>query len=243
MIALETRNLVRRFGGVTAVDDLRLQVRAGEIRCLIGPNGAGKSTVLAMLAGHLRPTAGAILFANRDISALPAYWRARHGIGVKFQVPSIFPALSVRQNLKIAKQRRLTGPELGISVDATLRTLKLAHRADDLAQELSHGEKQWLELGLALAVSPTLLLLDEPTAGMTPAETAATGELLKSLNSDGMTIVAVEHDMAFVRQIAHSVTVLNLGRHFAEGSVDQILESSAVLDLYLGRQNGEQPGA
>jgi ABC-type uncharacterized transport system ATPase subunit len=234
MTLLQARQLTKRFGGQAAVDRLDLSIQAGEIRCLIGPNGAGKSTALALLAGNLSPSAGAIYFDGNEISNIAAHDRAKRGISIKFQLPSIFPKLSVRQNLKIALSRRYRGSELARQIDETLDLIELSDHSGKFARILSHGQKQWLEIGLAISLRPRLLLLDEPTAGMTSEETERTGELVLKLNRSGVTVVAVEHDMQFVRQIARTVSVLHLGRVFFEGELEDVLIDENVRQIYFG---------
>jgi ABC-type uncharacterized transport system ATPase subunit len=155
-------------------------------------------------------------------------------MSVKFQVPGIFKALSARQNLEIALQHHLEGGSLDAEADRLLDFLNLSDVSTQLAGNLSHGQKQWLEIGMAISLKPKLLLLDEPTAGMSPAETFATGEIVKTLNAGGVTILAVEHDMSFVRQVARRVTVLHLGRVFAQGTIDEIVADERVTAIYLG---------
>lgn len=231
---LQAKGLKKRFGGHAAVDGLDLSVEQGEIRCLIGPNGAGKSTALALLAGNQVASAGSVWFDGVDVTRLAACERARKGISIKFQIPNIFPELSVAQNIKIALSRAYHQAELADQTDKLLDTLELTGRRCDRARVLSHGEKQWLEIGLALAIRPRLLLLDEPTAGMTAAETEKTGKLVLRLRQGGVTIIAVEHDMEFVRQIADTVTVLHLGKVFFGGALNEVLESAEVSDIYFG---------
>ncbi|HEY0420223.1 MAG TPA: ABC transporter ATP-binding protein [Acetobacteraceae bacterium] len=231
---LELRGLRKRFGGLEAARGVDLKVEPGEIRCLIGPNGAGKSTLFRLILGIYPPTAGQILFGGADITALPSHTRITRGISVKFQVPGIFPGLSAEQNLVIALQRRVAPADLPRETDRLLELIDLTPSRDVPAGELAHGQKQWLEIGMAIAQSPRLLLLDEPTAGMSPEETRMTGELVKRLNAQGMTVVVIEHDMAFVRQIASKVTVLHFGQVFDEGSLDDIIRSDDVARIYLG---------
>jgi branched-chain amino acid transport system ATP-binding protein len=169
-----------------------------------------------------------------DITRAKSFERIRKGISVKFQVPGIFKALSVRQNLQIALQHHRRPEDLDEEIDRLLEFLNLTEARAQLAGNLSHGQKQWLEIGMAVGLKPRLLLLDEPTAGMTPDETAATGEMVQALNRDGVTVLAVEHDMAFVRQIAHKVTVLHFGKIFAQGTIDEIVADERVAAIYLG---------
>ncbi len=231
---LETKGLVKRFGGDTVIDGLDLSVEAGEIRCVIGPNGAGKSTFLGLVIGAVAPTAGSIFFNGIDVSRMPAYRRIRNGLGIKFQVPGVFADLSVRDNLSVALQRSTSAGTLAGETDRLLAYLALHHHELTRAGDLSHGQQQWLEIGMALATQPRLLLLDEPTAGMSVEETARTGELVQRLNADGTTIIAIEHDMAFVRQVATKVTLLHYGRIFREGTIAEIENDDDVAQLYLG---------
>ncbi|MEC5383559.1 ABC transporter ATP-binding protein [Aurantimonas sp. C2-6-R+9] len=234
MAILETRDLNKWFGGLHVTGGVDFVLQPGEIHCLIGPNGAGKSTFFRLILGEFLPTSGRIFYDGHDITRAKSFARIRQGISVKFQVPGIFKALSVRHNLQIALQHHLAGHSLGEEIDRLLEFLKLKDTEKQLAGDLSHGQKQWLEIGMAIALKPKLLLLDEPTAGMTPDETFATGEMVQALNRDGVTVLAVEHDMAFVRQIAQSVTVLHFGKIFAQGTIDDIIADEGVAAIYLG---------
>lgn len=236
---LETRELSRMFGGVFAVSNVDLQVEEQEIHCLIGPNGAGKSTLFKLITGTYQATSGRVAFRGTDVTHLPSFARVQQGMSIKMQAPSVFNALPVRQNLHIALQRHLTASELRQEQDRLISLLDLAECATKPAGELSHGQRQWLEIGMALAVRPVLLLLDEPTAGLSVEETFRTGELVKRFRDDGITMLVVEHDMAFVRQIATRVTVLHLGRVFAEGSVEEIMADPRVGEIYLGTPHAE----
>ncbi len=238
MTILETRGLNKHFGGLQVTSDVDFALDAGEFHCLIGPNGAGKSTLFRLLLGEYPPSSGQILFDGADVTKLASHERIRRGMSVKFQVPGMFNALSVRQNLEIALQHHLEGASLDAEIARQLAFLNLAADADQLAGNLSHGQKQWLEIGMAVSLKPKLLLLDEPTAGMSVEETHATGEMTKALNAQGMTILAVEHDMEFVRQVAQRVTVLHLGRIFAQGSIETITEDERVAEIYLGQAHG-----
>ncbi len=238
MTLLETQDLQKHFGGLRVTDRVDFGLEEGEIHCLIGPNGAGKSTLFRLILGEYAPSAGRILYAGEDITALPPYARIRRGISVKFQVPGVFPALTVHHNLLIALQHHLQGRSLDAEVDRLLRFLNLHDDAWQRAGSLSHGQKQWLEIGMAVAVKPRLLLLDEPTAGMSPEETRATGEMVHALNADGVTVLAVEHDMSFVRHVAARVTVLHMGRIFAQGSIAEIEADERVAAIYLGQAHG-----
>jgi len=232
---LQTRGLRKHFGGLSAINGVDLAVEEGELRCLIGPNGAGKSTLFKLILGAYQPSAGEILFRGEDISSLRPHLRVQRGMSIKFQVPGIFLELPVEQNLRIALQRAYRGAALGTELDRLLDLIDLAFQRDELAANLSHGQQQWLEIAMAVALKPSMLLLDEPTAGMSPEETFKTGELVKKLNGSGMTIIVIEHDMAFVRQIARRVTVLHIGQVFYEGTLDEIIGNEDVVRIYLGK--------
>lgn len=232
---LETRSLKKQFGGFTAIDTIDLKIERGELRCLIGPNGAGKSTVFKLVIGVLAPTSGEIFFKEKEMSRLQSFERIRAGMSIKFQVPGIFRELETRHNLRIALQRRLAEGDIDKEIDQLLDLLDITSVASTLAGQLSHGQQQWLEIGMAVAMQPDLLLLDEPTAGMSPEETHKTGDLITNLNAGGMTIIVVEHDLTFVRQVAKKVTVLHNGRVFLEGSLTEIVTSEDVARIYLGK--------
>ena len=225
----------KRFGGLLAVSRLTLRVERGELRCLIGPNGAGKSTVFKLIMGFERPTTGTIAFDGATINRWPTWRRARQGLSIKMQIPGIYPELSVGDNMRVAAQYHVRGLQMEEAIARLLARVGLGGMAHVLTKNLSHGEQQWLEIGMALSVNPKLLLLDEPTAGMGPGETEATAQLIESLNADGVTILVIEHDMAFVRQIARTVTVMHLGQLFAEGTIAEIEAHQGVTDIYLGK--------
>lgn len=227
----------KSFGGLAAVSDVSLDVVQGEIHCLIGPNGAGKSTLFRLVVGTYPPTAGRISFDGADVTAEQPFQRVKRGMSIKLQNPSVFRELPVQQNVRIALQHHVPKPRLADEADRLLTLLNLSADAAKLAGQLSHGQQQWLEIGMALALKPKLLLLDEPTAGMSPDETFQTGELILRLNREGMTMLVVEHDMAFVRQIARLVTVLHYGRVFARGPIEEIIADSSVAEIYLGRSH------
>jgi ABC-type uncharacterized transport system ATPase subunit len=231
-ILLQAENVGIRFGGLQALEALNLTVRDKELCCIIGPNGAGKSTFLNVLTGTLRPTSGSVRFLGHDIAGLPLHRIARLGIARKFQIPSVFPNLSVEDNLKVA---RWGAPSPVRPVSELLELVALTNRAATLAGELAHGQKQWLEIGMALAIEPRLLLLDEPTAGMTPQETLATAEMLLRLKGE-FSIVAVEHDIRFVRALNCETLVLHQGRRLRSGPFHDIETDEMVRDVYLGRR-------
>ena len=232
------------FDGFKALNDLSLALDKGELRCVIGPNGAGKTTMMDVITGKTRPDSGkAFLGQTIDLTALAEYEIARLGIGRKFQKPTVFESHTVFENLELAMKTnksvwrslfaRLSSEE-GDRIAAMLERIGLAARADAPAGLLSHGQKQWLEIGMLLMQDPQILLVDEPAAGMTDEETARTAELLLSL-AGNHSIIVVEHDMEFVASIARKVTVLHEGRVLAEGSMDKIQNDERVIEVYLGR--------
>jgi ABC-type uncharacterized transport system ATPase subunit len=240
---LEVTALTKMFGQLRALDEVDLTVRAGTFHGLIGPNGSGKSTLLKAIAGAHAATSGTIRFDNVNITAAPPFERARAGLSLKFQITSVLPELSVYDNVLLALQSRdrlaslltsRTRRILDDKVMAALDCFRLAGRAHDLAGVLSHGQQQWLEIALALACRPKLLLLDEPTAGMSPEERRVTGELLRPLRSE-CTLVIVEHDIDFIKNLCDRLTVLDQGRVLDEGSVEQIEHSIKVQEVYTSR--------
>jgi branched-chain amino acid transport system ATP-binding protein len=233
--AIRTRGLTVRFGGVVAVDNVDLEVAQGELRCLIGPNGAGKSTLFKSLTGQQQPTSGSVEIFGQETTRLQRHQIARLGVGVKTQVPNVFEGLTVEESLRVAAARHRAGKPVAKVVDEVLEQLQLgALRRHQLVQ-LSHGKRQWVELGMVLATEPRLILLDEPVAGMSEEETARTADLIKSIRGQ-RALVVVEHDMRFVRRIADRVTVLHRGAVLRDGPVDEILADPAVRDVYLGRE-------
>jgi ABC-type uncharacterized transport system ATPase subunit len=236
---LEVSGLGVAFDGLKALNGVN--ARFGEpLHCIIGPNGAGKSTFFKLLVGIHMPTEGRILYAGRDITRLGAYRRARLGIGIKMQTASIYANLSVAENVWLAASANTRdGADAAARAGEVLRGIGLGARPDVLAGHLSHGEKQWLEMGMVLAARPALILLDEPTAGMTWEETAQTAALVKRIAATA-TVVVVEHDMEFVRELAAPVTVLHQGQIFKRGTLDEIRNDEAVLDIYLGRAGNAQ---
>ena len=229
---LALNNVSKRFGGLRAVSELNLTVDRGELRCLIGPNGAGKSTVFKLIMGFERPTTGTVAFEGASIDRWPTWRRARKGLSIKMQIPGIYPELTVHDNMRVAAQYHVSASQMEESIERLLARVGLAGMSGELAKNLSHGQ----QIGMALSVNPKLLLLDEPSAGMGPGETEATARIVESLNADGVTIMLIEHDMTFVRRIARKVTVMNLGRVFAEGTIAEIEANQGVTDIYLGRR-------
>lgn len=240
-------NVSVSFDGFQALTDLTLALERGELRCIIGPNGAGKTTLQDVITGKTRADKGQVQLLSEkgeqiSLTKMAEYQVAQLGIGRKFQRPTVFQGHSVYENLELSlgTQRgvfRSLWSQLSSSekdrVDEVLQTVGLSERRGDRAGLLSHGEKQWLEIGMLLAQGPSLLLVDEPIAGMTHQETERTAELLIRLSGDH-TVVVVEHDMAFIRSIAKKVTVLHEGKVLAEGSMDEVQNDQQVIDVYLG---------
>ncbi|MCY3662521.1 MAG: ATP-binding cassette domain-containing protein [bacterium] len=238
---LEVRGVSKRFGGVTALDDVSLDFAPYQASCIIGPNGAGKSTLFGVLTGYHQVTGGTVLLNGEDITRLGPHRRARLGLGIKMQVPSVYGALATRENLWLAAYAAC-GDQAAARRHAgrILAQLGLSEAADLPAGALAHGQRQWLEIGMVLATGPSVILLDEPTAGMTRDETEQTTQLIARLRSRA-TVVVVEHDMEFVRRLDAPITVLHMGGLFTQGSFDELSRDERVLNIYLGRGN-EQPG-
>jgi urea transport system ATP-binding protein len=232
------------FDGFRALNNLSLAIEDGEMRAIIGPNGAGKTTMMDVITGKTRPDTGDAVFGGaHDLTSLDETEIARLGIGRKFQKPTVFDMHSVEDNLLLAlnedRSVRATlmwrgGETSSARIDAILDTIRLKAARARLAGSLSHGQKQWLEIGMLLAQEPKLLLVDEPVAGMTDVETQQTAELLKEINRT-KTVVVVEHDMHFVRELGVKVTCLHEGSVLAEGSIDQVSQNDRVVEVYLGR--------
>jgi branched-chain amino acid transport system ATP-binding protein/urea transport system ATP-binding protein len=206
-----------------------------ELRCLIGPNGAGKSTFFKMLTGQLTPTSGAIAFRGEAIAGRLSHQIARMGIGIKTQVPNVFNGLSVRENIWLAVRRKATPRAQPPAVNSVLEMIRLTDHADRIVATLSHGQRQWVEIGMVLAAEPDLILLDEPAAGMTDEETAHTAAIIREINRTHA-IIVVEHDMEFIKQIAKKVTVFHQGRVLVEDTVGKVLADQRVRDVYLGKK-------
>jgi urea transport system ATP-binding protein len=241
-LILQVEDLTVSFDGFKAVDSLNFYVEKDELRCVIGPNGAGKTTLLDMICGKTKPTGGTIKFKHRDLAEMIEYQITRMGVGRKFQNPSVYEDLTVFENLEISypRKRGVLGSlffrrqdELFRKIDEVAAQIFLSEVLRHKAGQLSHGQKQWLEIGMLLMQDPELLLLDEPVAGMSAKEREQTAVLLNGI-SKGRSIVVIEHDMAFVRMIAHKVTVLHQGKLLAEGSMDQVQSDERVKDVYLG---------
>ena len=243
--AIYVNGLDVRFGGFAAITNLTLEIRYGETRAIIGPNGAGKTTLMDVITGKTKPTGGEVFLDRElDLSALDEAAIARRGIGRKFQKPSVFEALLVEQNIELAVRNgqgfiamlgsRLRGEQRD-QVDEVLSLIGLQEERKRPAGVLSHGQKQWLEIGMLLAANPRVLLLDEPVAGMSDHETARTVELIARLRSPERAIVVVEHDMDFVGEIADLVSVLHEGQMLSEGSMEKVRTDPRVIQVYLGR--------
>lgn len=240
---MSVQNVHVSFDGFKVLDDLNFSIDYGELRFLIGPNGAGKSTLLDIMTGKTKPDKGKVIFDGRiNVSRVSEHQLVREGIGRKFQTPTIFGSLSVYENMEAAigfktPIFRLGGELSGEQrdrIDEMLEIIGLNDRRDAQAGTLSHGQKQWLEIGMLLVQEPKLVLLDEPVAGMTRRERDRTGELLHKI-ADNRSILVVEHDMVFVRQFASKVTVLHMGNLLCEGPVEEVQSDPRVIEVYIGR--------
>jgi branched-chain amino acid transport system ATP-binding protein len=241
-LVLQTQGLTRRFGGLTAVNNVDFQVAREEIRAIIGPNGAGKSTFFNLLTGVMRPTSGRIIFNGEDITGLSPDRVSLKGIARSYQITNIMPNATTLENVRIAAQSRRHGwsmfkhyrdyHDIMDKAEAVLKSVGLAAKADELAANLSHGEQRNLEIGIALATEPQLLCLDEPTAGMSAVETRDIVQLVRSI-AKNLTILIVEHDMEVVMGLANKITVLNYGQLLAEGTPSEIQDNPKVLEVYL----------
>ena len=234
---IATEAVTKRYGGLAAVDAVTLEFPRG-VSCLIGPNGAGKSTLLDLLSGQQRPTAGAVTLDGQDLTRREPFLRARGGVGTKLQVASVYESLTVRENLWLAcyAMPRDT-EEADRRAAGLLDWLHLRDEAERAAGTLSHGNKQWLEIGMVVSTDPSVVLLDEPTAGMTREETARTANLVRELGKTASVIV-VEHDMDFVRQLDAPITVLHMGSMFVQGTFEELSGDDRVIDIYLGAHHG-----
>ena len=243
MALLEVAGLSKLFGALRALESIDVKVEAGTFHGLIGPNGSGKSTLLKAIAGAHFPSGGTIRFDGQDITTAPPYARARAGLSLKFQITAVLQELSVYDNVLLALQsaqgpwsliQSRTRRDLHGQVMQWLDRFRLADRADDLAGELSHGEQQWLEIAMALAPRPKLLLLDEPTGGMSPEERRVTGELLLPIKAE-CALLIVEHDLDFIKNICDRLTVLDQGRVLGDGTVEEIENSPRIQEVYTSR--------
>jgi len=239
---LAVEDLTVSFDGFKAIDALTLYVDRGELRVIIGPNGAGKTTLLDLICGKTRASSGSIKFKNTEMTRMSEHKIVRSGIGRKFQTPSIYENLSVFKNLEVSfpRGRSVFGAlgfrctdEVKARVQSVADEISLGDSLDVEAGLLSHGQKQWLEIGMLLMQEPELLMLDEPIAGMSVRERELTGELLQRI-CKGRSVIVIEHDMDFVKRIAHKVTVMHQGKILAEGSMDKVQNDPKVIDVYLG---------
>ncbi len=244
---LDVRNVNVSFDNFKVLDDLSFSIFQGELRFLIGPNGAGKTTLLDIITSKTRPDTGKVIFnGGLDVTHWTEHRLVRHGIARKFQTPSVFPTLTVYQNLAVSlgfnvpklQLVQALSPEQCDKIDHILETIRLQEQSQTRAAILSHGQKQWLEIGMLLMQEPKLLLLDEPIAGMSRAERDRTGELLHEISGERAVLV-VEHDMVFVRQFASTVSVLHMGRLLREGNVIDIQNDLEVKEVYLGHNHRE----
>jgi len=239
---LAVEDLTVAFDGFKAIDNLTLYIDRGELRVIIGPNGAGKTTLLDLICGKTKASAGSIKFKNHEMTRLPEHQIVRAGIGRKFQTPSIYENLSVFKNLEVSypSGRSVFGAlgfrctdEVKARVHAVAEEIGLSDQLHTESGLLSHGQKQWLEIGMLLMQDPELLMLDEPIAGMSPRERELTAELLKRI-ARNRSVIVIEHDMDFVKQIAHKVTVMHQGKILAEGPMEKVQADPKVIDVYLG---------
>lgn len=241
-VVLAVEDLTVSFDGFKAVDGVNLYIEQDELRVVIGPNGAGKTTLLDLICGKTRSSNGSIRFMGRELSRMPEYRRVRLGLGRKFQNPSIYEALTVFENLEVShpEGRTVLGSLTFRRTDAVIARIRevasiiqLEDRLGDEAGLLSHGQKQWLEIGMLLMQEPQLLMLDEPVAGMSQSEREATAALLRKI-SPGRAVIVIEHDMEFVRSIAHRVTVMHQGKVLSEGRMEKVQADPRVMEVYLG---------
>ena len=241
-LILRAEGLDRSFGGIHAVNDVSLEIPQGTLHAIIGPNGSGKTTLFNLITGHTKPSAGRVHFAGEDITGMPYSKVARKGLAKSYQITTVFPLLTVFENVRIAAQAAAhsyvfwrPADSIGAVISRTeevLERIGLAHERDVLASNLSHGDQRRLDLAIALATAPRLLLLDEPTAGMSPTETAATVELVKELNQD-VTILMIEHKMDVILSIADRITVLHQGQKLFEGAPAEVKSHPKVQEVYL----------
>jgi urea transport system ATP-binding protein len=239
---LSVEDLTVSFDGFKAVDQLNFYVEESELHVVIGPNGAGKTTLLDMICGKTKPTSGKIMFEDHDLAQMIEYQITRLGVGRKFQNPSVYEDLTVDENLEISYPLRRNvpgclffrrGSDLVLEIERTAEQTFLKDHLGTKAGQLSHGQKQWLEIGMLLMQKPKLLLLDEPVAGMSASEREKTAELLRCI-AVGRSMVVIEHDMEFVKSVAHKVTVLHQGKTLAEGPMDKVQRDPRVIEVYLG---------
>jgi len=244
-VILETHGLTKRFGGLVAVDHVDFKLEEGELRAIIGPNGAGKSTFLNLISGRLKPTEGKVIFKGEDITGLPCHEITRKGIALSLQLVNIFPELTVFENIWIGAQMRFkhrnpfvkaeTPAPIRAKVEEICKMVGLYDKMDEVASNLSHGDQKLLDIGIALSTEPSLLLLDEPLAGLSRKEFAELTEVIREL-SKSKTIILIEHNIDAVLKLARKITVLDRGKVIAEGSPVEISENVKVQEVYLGRR-------
>jgi ABC-type uncharacterized transport system ATPase subunit len=233
---LRTEALSKNFRGLVANQDVTFELEAGRVHSVIGPNGAGKTTFISMISGHLSPSSGRIIYKDEDITSLSVVKRARIGIARKFQTPSVFDNLSAFENIELGLLRtKASAADRLRRIAEVLDLVRLQDEQDTPVQFLSHGQRQWLEIGMLIGIEAELLLLDEPTAGMTAEETAATGELVNSLARErNLSVIIIEHDINFIRDLRAPITVLHLGKVLKEGSFEELSRDEQVREVYLG---------
>ena len=232
---IELQDTCKCFGGLKAVDHVNLAVKDGDLHCLIGPNGAGKTTIFKLIMGIYVPTKGRMIFNGKDITKLPTWKRVREGISIKMQVPGVYLDLSLYDNIRIAIQRCASSKNMSSEIERLIELVGIKEIGNPLVRNMPHGQQQWLEIAMALASKPKLLLLDEPAAGLGPEETEFTAEIVKRINDQGTTIIFIDHDMDFVAKLAKKTTVLHYGKVFAEGSFEEVHNNPDVINIYLGK--------
>ncbi len=234
-VVLETRGLSMHFGGVVAVDRVDFYRRENELSCLIGPNGAGKSTFFKCLTAQLRPTAGDVVIRDFNVTGSESHQVARMGVGIKTQVPNVFDGLDVEENIWLSASQSTSVKRARVITTEVIDRLELGDVRKTQLGSLAHGQRQLVELGMVLAGEPWLVILDEPTAGMTQDEVVRTAEIIQEINRSA-TMIVVEHDMQFIRMIARKVTVFHQGRILIEGAMDEVSSDERVREVYLGQR-------
>lgn len=234
-VVLETRSLSMHFGGVVAVDRVDFSLRENELRCLIGPNGAGKSTFFKCITAQLRPTTGDVVIRDFNVTGSESHQVARMGVGIKTQVPNVFDGLDVEENIWLSASQSASVKRARVITSEVVERLELGEVRKSPLGSLAHGQRQLVELGMVLAGEPWLVILDEPTAGMTPDEVVRTADVIREINQSA-TMIVVEHDMQFIRMIAQKVTVFHQGKILVEGNMDEISSDHRVREVYLGHR-------
>ena len=234
-VALETRNLSMRFGGICAVDNVDFKLSAGELRCLIGPNGAGKSTFFKCVTGQLDPSGGQVFMRDEEVTGWSAHEIASLGVGIKTQVPSVLDGLTAYENIWLAARRFLSITEANRMTDEVISRLSLGDITNSNVGQLAHGERQRVELGIVMAADPWLILLDEPAAGMSAKDVDSLTNIIHEMLKSAAVII-VEHDMQFIRSIASTVSVFHQGAMLIEDHVDRVMADQTVRNVYLGKK-------